>query len=110
MYRLTRLESYHEIIEADRCSIFIFVRSDGSSICTIEQACDQIGSFIPGNSVSFYAVDIDHCVDISLAAQVKITTFVLYRQGKECERLVGGFIDQLEYLTSRALCGLESSL
>lgn len=103
-----RLETYNNIIQRSEFSIFIFKILKSSSLSTVEQACNKFTSSITGDTVSFHIVDIGESERISLAARVEEPTVVLYSRGRELVRLYGGFPEQIEYLVSRALCGLEN--
>lgn len=100
-----RLRTFNDTIERDGHLIFSFQSQDPSRRA-VEKASQQIATFIPDDLVSFYVVDIDECLDISHAAQVESDSLILYNEGYEKIRLPGGSRERLEYLVSRALCGL----
>ncbi|KAB8079722.1 hypothetical protein BDV29DRAFT_164242 [Aspergillus leporis] len=103
--KVTELQMYLDVVGGTNYAVFNF-RDYQSRNSDIDMAYDDLASYAYSDTVAFYKVDMDDYKDISESAKVERPTLILYKDGKEVERYDKPRPRQLEYLVSRALCGL----
>ncbi|KAB8230855.1 hypothetical protein BDV23DRAFT_164480 [Aspergillus alliaceus] len=103
--KVTDLETYYNVVGGANYAVFNF-RDFQSRQSEIDRAYDDLASYAYSDTVAFYEVDVSGYKDISEYAKVERPTLILYKDGKEVERYCKPRPRQLEYLVSRALCGL----
>lgn len=99
------LDTYHNVVSGANYAVFNFRDSRRRSSDT-DLAYDDLASYAYSDTVAFYEVDVGDQKHISDFAKVERPTLILYKDGKEVERYSKPLPRQLEYLVSRALCGL----
>ncbi|KAE8348584.1 hypothetical protein BDV28DRAFT_143162 [Aspergillus coremiiformis] len=103
--KVTDLQTYHDVVGGTNYAVFNF-RDSQRRQSDIDLAYDDLASYAYSDTVAFYEVDVGGDKHISDFAKVERPTLILYKDGKEVERYAKPLPRQLEYLVSRALCGL----
>ncbi|GAB1198095.1 hypothetical protein BDV32DRAFT_119448 [Aspergillus pseudonomiae] len=103
--KITDLNTYHNVVSGENYAVFNF-RDYRRRLSDTDVAYDDLASYAYSDTVAFYEVDVGDDKLISDYAKVERPTLILYKDGKEVERYSKPLPRQLEYLVSRALCGL----
>ncbi|KAE8151813.1 hypothetical protein BDV25DRAFT_138524 [Aspergillus avenaceus] len=102
--KITDVDTYHDVVGGTSYAVFNF-RDCRCRPSDTDEAYEDIASYACTDTVAFYEVDMEDPM-ISQKAQVERPTLILYKDGREVERYTKPRPPQLEYLVSRALCGL----
>lgn len=72
----------------------------------VNSATELIAMTNVSQDLDFYSVNLRNYPDIGLSADVDAPMLVIFRDGQEVTRYLGGHFDQIEYVLSRVMSGL----